>query len=101
MKIKRRSRMFFGMLIIALGAVVVFCGVTLLPKDKPDERSFKYIELNGFTIAAQPYENNPDEVIVTIMNKDKTGKAMTFNRALDLIAATPGIIQFGVVDKEN
>jgi hypothetical protein len=93
---KRRSRMFFGMLIIALGAVVVFCGFTLLPKDKPDDGSFKYIEFNGFTIAVQPYEDNPDEVIITIMNKNKIGKAMTFNRALDLIAATPGIIQFDV-----
>ena len=93
--------MFFGMLIIALGAVVVFCGFTLLPTDKPDERTFRYIEVNGFTIAAQPYENNPDEVIITIMNKDKTGKAMTFNRALNLIAASPGIIQFDVEDKED
>jgi hypothetical protein len=98
---KRRLKMFVGMTVIALGAVVVFCGITLLPKDKPDEGSFKYMEFNGFTISAQLYEGNPDEVTIAIMNKDKTGKAMTFNRALDLIAASPGIIQFDVEDKED
>ena len=80
--------MFPGMMAIALGAVVICCGVWLVMDTTSDEKPLQFLQVNEFSVSAQQYKDDTAKITIIITNIKGFGKAMTFDTDLQMLRSS-------------